>query len=274
MKNIKKIIYLFFLLIIFNTGFAAADTSDAPDAPDTVEIQEKAAHSRVGIGIGYLFAGYREETDIPLNRYVHTFAFALDGNFEKGRLLYSFNSNFIFGKNKAIEINSNENYFTYYQKESNFIKVSLENSLDYRLWGNNALPGYLGGALRCDVYFTHLPQTFYYNLTGIISLDIHLTQKWIINDKNTFAVSASIPVLGFGIRPPYYGLLYTPLDLTMSFVSLHNYWAIFCHVKYEYKLTRLISFYSNLGFEFSHINFPQPRRDASIRINAGVSFIF
>ena len=281
MKNIKKTAYLFFLLILFNAGLAAAETEvsiENEKIPGITNVQEKAEKNspfRIGTGFGYSFSGYREETDLPLNRYVNSFAFILDANIEKRKLVYSFNSSFLFGKNIPIEItNKRENYFTYYQKDSNFIKASIENALDYRLWGDDVLPGYLGGALRCDVYFTHLPQTFYYNLTAIVSLNIHASQRWIINEKNSLIFSASIPFFGYGIRPPYYGLLYTPLDLAMDFVSLNNYWALFCDLKYQYKINSLICFYSNLGVELSHISFPQPRKDALVRINAGVSFIF
>ncbi|MCL2197090.1 MAG: hypothetical protein FWB77_05690 [Treponema sp.] len=268
MRNTKIFLYLLILFIIFNAELSADETAE------TAEAVENTAPFRIGTGAGYSFAGYREETDLPLNRYVNSFVFIIDGNIEKDKFIYSFNTSFLFGKTNAIEINANENYFTYYQKESNFIRASLENALDYRLWGNNKFPGYLGGALRCDVYFINLPETFYYNLTAAISLNAHITQKWHINEKNTLIFSASFPIFGYAVRPPYYGLLYSPMDLEKDFISLHNYWALFCDVKYQYKINSLLCFYSNLGIELSHINFPQPRKDALIRLSAGVSFIF
>ena len=261
MKKAKKITYLFFLIILFNAGLSAAET-------------EKETPFRIGTGLGYSFTGYREETDLPLNRTAHSFAFLIDANIEKGNLLYSFNFNFLYGKNDAIKIKTNEDYFTYYQKESDFYRVSFENALDCRLWGSPAFPGYLGGALRGDVYLIYLPETFYYCLTAVLSLNAHVTQKLLIDKKNTIVFSASIPIFGYAARPPYYGLLYSPLDLDANFVSLHNYWALFFDVKYLLKINSLISFYSNLGAELSHINFPQPRKDASIRLNAGISFTF
>jgi len=283
LKSVKKIAYLFLLFILLNAGLAEAETEETYEMSGThetaeiTETPENAAPFRIGTGFGYSFAGYREETDLPLNRYINFFSFVLDGNFEKGNYIYSFNSLFLIGKNMSISINTTDDYFTYYQKESNCIRASIENALDYHLWGadsSSSFPGYLGGALRCDVYFIHLPQTFYYSLTAIVSLNVHVSQKWIINEKNTLVFSASLPVFGYGVRPPYYGLLYTPLDLAMDFVSLHNYWAVFCDVKYQYKINNLLCFYTNLGFELSHITFPQPRKDASIRVNAGISFNF
>lgn len=270
----KKFTYLFFILFLFNTWLAAAEAQEMEEIIYIAENERRMPAFRIGTGLGFSFSGYRDETDLPLNRYNNSFALIFDGNIENEKFLYSFNSNVSFGKNKSIKIDINDNYFSYFQKESNSIRASFENALDYRLWGNDVFPGYLGGGLKFDIYFVHLPETFYYNLTAVLSLNAHASQKWIINSKNTFVFSASLPVFGYSIRPPYYGLLYSPLDFAMDFVSLHNYWALFSDVKYNHKINNLISFYANLGAELSHINFPQPRKEALLRLNAGISFTF
>lgn len=266
MISVKKFTYIFFLCILLNAGHAGAEEVFAQT--------EKETPFRIGTCLGYSFAGYREETDMPLNRYANSFIFILDGNIQKGNFLYSFNSIFLLGKTMAIEMNSDQLYFSYYQKEANFLMASFENSLDYRLWGSGAFPGYLGGAIRLDASLIHLQETFYYSLTAVLSLNVHVTQKWIINENNSFIFSASVPVFGFAVRPPYYGLLYSPLDLSMDFVSIHNYWALFCDAKYQYRFNKLLSLYANLGIELSHIDFPQPRKNALINLSAGISFIF
>jgi len=252
----------FILFILINFGQTAAQTTDA-DKP-----------FRVGTGLGYSFTGYREETDLPLNRYLNALNFNINCNIEKNNFYYSLNFGFLSGENEAVELENNEYFFTYYQRESAFSRLYLENALDYKLWGNRAFPGYIGGAIRGDIYYTVLQQSNYYSLTMLLSLNIHVTQKWIINERNKFVFSASFPVFGYGFRPPYFGLLYAPLDMEQSITSLHNYIAIFGDLKYHYKINGLFSFYMGLGFEFSYITFPQSRKDASFSVNAGIAFSF
>jgi len=84
----------------------------------------------------------------------------------------------------------------------------------------------------------------------------------------------SIPFFGYAFRPPYYGLLYAPLDLEEGITSFHNYRAVFGDLKYYFKSNELLSLYFGLGFELSHITFPQPRKDALFCINAGIIFSF
>jgi len=266
--------YSSILLIIFllNIGYAAAQTQESSDLLE--KTQSEAKPYRIGAGIGYTFHGYREETDLPLNRYLNTLIFIADANIEKGNFLYSLNFGILSGQNNSISLYNNEEFFTYYQRESSVLRIYLENALDYRHWGTQTFPGYIGGAIRADFYFSYLEQTIYYNITGIISLNIHATQKWIINEKNSIVFSASLPIFGYALRPPYFGLLYTPFDIEGRIVSLHNYLAFFGDIKYQYKLNTLVSLYSNLGFELSSIGFPQPRRDAAFRITTGAAFTF
>jgi hypothetical protein len=113
---------------------------------------------------------------------------------------------------------------------------------------------------------------------------LHVTQKWIINQENHFTFSAGVPFFGYTLRPPYAGadaaiMKYaeeSPLRLFTlgNVVSLHNYWALFGDLKYHHKVNQLLSLYSGLGFELSHINIPRPRRDATLRLNAGIAFTF
>jgi len=252
--------FIFFILV--NISQIAAQTPEA----------EKPF--RIGTGLGYSFTGYREETDIPLNRYLNALNFNINCNIEKNNFYYSLNFGILSGENKAVEIKNNEDFFTYYQRESVFLRTYLENALDYRLWGNHVFPGYLGGAIRGDIYYSALQQSNYYSLTMLFSLDIHATQKWIINEKNKFVLSLSLPIFGYGFRPPYFGLLYAPLDMEKNITSLHNYWAVFGDLKYHYKINGLLSLYLGLGFELSHVTFPQSRKDALFCVNAGIAFSF
>jgi hypothetical protein len=281
--RIEKPYLAFIFFILVNIGQTAAQTSDVqvPDvqeheaqAPDVqAHLAEKTIRS-IGTGLGYSFIGYRDETDLPLNRYMDTLNFNINTIIEQNDFYYLFNFGFLTGETDPLEINNNDKFFTYNQIESVFFRLYLENALDYRLWGNRIFPGYLGGAIRGDFYYSVLQQSNYYSLTALCSLDIHITQKWIISEGKKFIFSASIPVFGFAFRPPYYGLLYAPLDSEQRITSFHNYIAVFGDLKYHHQINRLFSFYLGLGFELSLITFPQPRNDASLCLNAGITFSF
>jgi len=274
MRLVKPfLIFLYFILV--NIGQIAAQSPETTEAAEPpVKPAAESLFHRIGIGLGYSFAGYREETDLPLNRYIDVLSFNMNGNIEKNNYYYTFNFGFLTGETDPIEIKNDENYFTYYQKVSIFIRTYFEHALDYRLWGNNVFPGYLGGSVRGDLYCSVLQESYYYNLTVLFSLNLHATQKWIIGGGKELVFSASIPFFGYAFRPPYYGLLYAPLDSDNRITSFHNYTAVFGDLKYHHKLSEMFSFYMGLGFELSNITFPQPRRDASISVNAGISFSF
>ena len=239
--------------------------------------------STTGIGFGYTFSGYRESTIVDINRYLNTFVFAVDGSIEKGRFLHSFNVGFFRGENEALianpvyiyELNPDMygQFYEYYQAADTFTRFFSEYALDWRLWGNSTFPGYLGGALRGDIYLTEtLANPIYLNFTGMVSLNLHISQKWIINAKNALVLSLSFPVFGYAVRPHYIGFSAWPLEAGIA--SLHNYWAGFGNLKYYFKINTLLSLYSDIGFELSRIEFPKTRKDAGLRINLGIAFTY
>ena len=269
MKNVLLIVFV--LLCI---GLPAQTPPTAPSTAPSLEVPVEEKSARIGAGLGCSFAGFRDETDLPLNRYINAFTFVFNGNIEKGPRFHSFNLGVFGGELQPLEIAQDEQFFSYFQNAAVFTRLYLEYALDYRLWGNQAFPGYLGGSLRGDMYFAYLRQTFYYSFTGIISLNIHASQKWNINARNSLIFSAGLPVVGFAARPPYNGIFLSLFDFDQKITSLHNYWAVFGDLKYYHKVNALLSLNTGLGFEFSHINFPQPRRDAIFRLNAGIAFTF
>jgi len=255
--------------------------------------QERERPYRVGLSLGYSFAGYREETYSPINMFLNTLTFIVDGNIEKRNFLHSFNIGFFMDNSemitsqtavmsKQIDHESGEPYYFAHLPQYFAVRAYIEYALAYRLWGNDTFPGYLGGTFRTDAYmqFANYP-----SITGLLSLGLHATQKWIINPENSFILSFGLPFFGYGFRPAYAGadgatLKYVeeaPLKLITELghiVSLHNYWAIFGDLKYHHKVNQLLSLYSGLGFELSRVNIPRPRIDAVFRLNAGIAFTF
>ena len=247
------------------------------------ESPETANSARWGISIGYSFTGYREETDLHLNRFLNTFTFIVNGYITRGFFFHTLNIGFFRGENDAImayPIDTNwgeplepgNQYFTYYQTDHTFTRGYGEYALGRRLWGNREFPGYLGGAFRVDVYLLETLNNYLYtSLTTIASLNLHASQEWIINANNNLVFSASFPIFGYAVRPNYIGFI---LPIETGFISLHNYLAIFGDLQYRYKINAVLSLSTGLGFEFSRISFPRPRRDAIFRMSAGIAFTF
>ncbi|MDR0447545.1 MAG: hypothetical protein LBH07_02635 [Treponema sp.] len=260
-----------FLILIF--AFIYSEQAGAQPSEKTTY--------RIGTGLGYTFAGYRDETDLPLNKYIDTFTFLIDGNIEKSNFFHSFNFGYFSGTIAAIpadplldEVHDDYRLFTYYQKESTFTRVYFQYALDYRLWGSDTFPGYLGGSFRGDLYTSHLVQTNYFNLTALVSHSIHASQKWIINKENMLVYSMGFPLLGYAARPPYAALYNSPWDTDNRIISLHNYQAVFGDFKYHHSINTLLSLNFGFGFELSRISFPEPRKDAAFRLNTGIAFTF
>jgi hypothetical protein len=238
---------------------------------------------RVGAGVGCSFTGYRDEIEAPVNRYLNALTFLLDGNIEKDSFFHTLNISFFMGDSKMASPHKG-----YVQRNYIYVKGCIEYALDYRLWGNETFPGYLGGAFRTVVYYSGVSTGESLSPpvgAGLFSLDLHFSQKWIINEKNKLVFSAGYPIFGYGVRPPYAGMddlwakylaegTYIKILSLGEFTSFHNYWELFGDLKYQYSFNKLVAAYSGLYFQLSRINFPHPRRDVIFRLNAGVAFIF
>jgi len=259
---------LFILFLFFCIGQVIADQVQS------TEQEEEKNKGRIGASLGYSFIGYRDETDIPVNRYLNGFSFLVNGDTNKDNYIYSYNLAVFNGSANVIEIQTSDDYYRVYQRGAGFVRVNLENSISYRMWGTDTFPGYFGGALRGDIYFVHLIQTYYYNFTVMVSLNAHVTQKWIISDNSELVFSVSLPFLGYAVRPPYYGLFYSSFDIENGITSFHNYQAVFADSKYYFKINTRFSVCSGFGFDFSHINFPQARNDIMFRMNAGIMYVY
>jgi hypothetical protein len=263
---------------MINAGYMTAQSSEKP--------------FRAGVGLGYTFSGYKEETYSPVNRYLNTLTFLIDGSIEKGGFFHSLNIGFFMGDSetkgqaKAVlaqdyDPQTGKGYYWAYLPRFLAIRGYLEYALDYRLWGSQTFPGFLGGTFRTDTYlqFGHYP-----SVTVLASLGVHASQKWIINGENVLTFSAGFPLFGYAVRPAYAGadealIKYSsesPMKIITlgDIVSLHNYWAIFGDLKYQHKVNALINLYTGLGFEISRINFPRPRVDALLRLSSGIAFTF
>ena len=258
-----RILYVFLFLLILGSGQAAAD-------------------SRIGIGLGGAFTGFRDETEAPINRYLNALTYEITGNFIRGYFLHSFGICFYTGNAKMAAP-----FIGFTHKQYNSYRFFMSYSLGRRLWGSETFPGYLGGAFRSGLYFTLPHDDLARFPTGFVlfSLDLHLTQKWNINARNLISFSAGFPVFGYAIRPPFAMTnnewekylsqeRYFRLITLGEFTSLHNFLAFYCDFTYHFRINTWLSLYSRLGFELSRFTFYRQRIDAITRLTAGVSFTF
>lgn len=273
---------LIMVMILFAVFRAAAQSSEPKDRNNY----------RIGAALGYSFSGYREETYAPINRFLNTLTYNIYGNIEDGKFLHSLNLSFFMGNAEitggetpvlmqSYDPQKGEAYYTAMLIDFLDIRAYLEYSLDYQLWGNDVFPGYLGGAFRADAY---LQFAQYPSITGLVSLDLHAAQKWIINSENELTLSVGFPLFGYAVRPAYAGadhalITYSAEDplkiITLgSITSLHNYWAFFGNLKYHHRINSLLLLSSGIYFEISRINFPRPRIDSILQLNTGITFTF
>jgi hypothetical protein len=265
----KIVVFILFLFIFLTSAFAQTSTS-------------------IGLGLGGSFTGFREETDTHINRYLNALTYNINGSVETSSFLHSFFIDFYTG-----EATVHRDYQEFHDDYAYwFLRGRLQYALDYSLWnimGNESFPGYLGGAFRIDG--SYFEDTSGYmdspKVSAMFSIGVHATQKWLIDPRQTLTLSAMIPLFTYAVRPAFAGVdelwsLYAAeaawgkIFGLGSFASIHNYWAISSNLNYSYALSSLISLNSNLGLEFSHINVPKhrPRRDAALRLYAGIAFNF
>lgn len=268
------------LIVLLIISFFGAGMVFAENLPEEAPPEEERT-SMIGFSFGYTFAGFREETIADVNRYLNTFVFSIHSVIEKSKFMHSHNMGFFSGQNDYIVRNPSYQFersmSDYYQIKDTYSRLYMEYSLARELWSpqisTQKFPGYIGGAIRTDMYLVEtLDNPIYINLTAAISLNLHASQKWIINNKNSIIMSLSFPILGYAVRPQYIGLSAWPLETGIT--SLHNYLACFGSLRYYYKAHKFFSLYSDIGFEISNITFPKTRRDASLQLKIGAVYSY
>ncbi|MDR2966139.1 MAG: hypothetical protein LBU88_10245 [Treponema sp.] len=269
-----KRLSLLFLIIFSSVAVFAEIPVSSAEAPLPAESSLPDRTSMIGISLGYTLSGFREETIFDTNRYINAFVFSIHSVLEKENFIHSFNAGFYSGRTELLVEHPVYNFeqVYYYQIKDIYTRVFLEYSLVRKLWGNDTFPGYLGGAVRGDLYLLEtLDNPLYINLSLIASLNLYASQKWVINNKNSLVLTLSFPFFGYAARPHYAGFAW-PLETGVT--GLNNYWACFGSLKYYYKISSLFSLYSDIGFELSHIDFPSPRKDASLQIKIGAVYMY
>jgi hypothetical protein len=241
--------------------------------------------SKIGIGAGVSFTGYYDEIDSPIRKYSNALTCLIFGNFEKKNLLHSFNINFFWGDAKRIEPHTG-----YRHIPSSTIRLWMDYSLNFNLLETGFYKPYIGAAFRTLAHYTGplaADNMELLNPTGVLlfSLDLNLSHKFTINNRNSVFVSTKIPFLGYAVRPPFAGLdglwikylhegTYMKFLTLGEFTSFNNYRAFLGDVKYHFKINNRFSVYCAMLFEHSSFNFYRPRKDLMFGLYSGVSILF
>lgn len=141
----------------------------------------------------------------------------------------------------------------------------------------------LGGEIRADAY---VQLANYPSVTGIVSVGPRATHAVRMSPRDAFEASATVPIVGWAVRPPYAGadallMKYaeeSPLRVVSlgRVVSLHNYQAVFLSADYRHRVSGSITLRTGVDLEASRIAVPagRPRRDLSVAFRSGLQWSF
>ena len=282
---IKKKITGIFLLLLMSCFLLNAETS-----------AENTSGTSYGFkfSIGWTFGCYKETTFANISQSLLSPRFQLEATIKSGNFMHVITADYYNARPKSAMTEtavlyknydpvSGENYYEASISHLSFHKIRLQYDMNYRIQGNNQLELYTGGSFICNAFlqFEHYP-----SITGLISIGPSGAVTYKINDRNKIALSGSIPLLGYGVRPSYAGcdarlMKYAEENflkiLTLgNFLSLHNYQSIFLNFEYTVKVAEHFSTGLGLDFEYARIAVPKKRPlyyvDGNLKTFAMVNF--
>ncbi len=275
----KKIILAIVVLVaLAATGFA----------------EEKKTRVEVTFSINWTFGCYKEMTFANISQSILSPRCQLDTKIFSGSFMHKITADYYMANPKSAMTQhavvyktydpiSGETYYDGSKSNLAFHRIRLQYDAAYDLMQNGKFELYVGGNFACNAYlqFEHYP-----SITGLISVGPTSVLKYNIDDRNSLLLTGSMPLLGYGVRPPYAGcdaqlMKYAEEDfmkiLTLgNFLSLHNYQSIL--LDFEYKLRASQKFSTGLGFsfEYSRIAVPKERPlyylDGSLKTMASINF--
>ena len=176
-----------------------------------------------------------------------------------------------------------ESYYDESDSRLAFHRIRLQYDLGYNVLENDKYTFYVGGNFACNAY---LQFENYPSITGLLSIGPITAFRYNFNERHSILTSASMPFLGYGVRPSYAGcdallMKYAEEDfikiLTLgNFLSLHNYQALYFDIDYKFKLAKYFSAGLGFGFEYSRIAVPKERPlyyvDGCLKATATINF--
>ena len=255
---------------------------------------EKKTSVELSLSVGWTFGGYKETTFSNLSQSLLCPRFQLDAKITSGNFLHIITADYFFDSPKSAMTTtavvyqdydpvSGENYYQGSVSNLSFHRIRLEYDLLYKVWKNEKFDCRVGGNFSCNAF---LQFENYPSITGLFSIGPSANLQYKINERNSLRLNASIPLLGYGIRPPYAGcdallMKYAEDDFMKiftlgNFLSVHNYQSVLLDFEYKLKASDLFSLGLGCDFEYARIAVPEGRPlylvDGNFKTFASVSF--
>ena len=248
----------------------------------------------VGINVGLNLGAYKESTCSVVTQKILAPKIGLDFKIKTEDFLHIVQMEYSFinpisnqTKQKLIykeyDPITGEPYISEYESNLVMHRINFAYDMQYLINKGAATPVYVGGSFQTNAY---LQFENYPSITGLISLGPSVSGINKFGNRNTINWYGTIPVFGYGIRPPFAGcdallMKYAEEDplkiITLgSFLSLHNYQAIFTNIEYFFDVNSWLQLSAGLDFEYSRIAVPEARPlyycTGNIKAGAQVSF--
>ena len=227
--------------------------------------------------IGWTFGCYKETTFANIAQDILSPRYQLEATIKSGNFLHTITADYYTARPKSSMTEtavayktydpvSGESYYDASVSPLSMHKIRLQYDLNYRIIRNEKIDFYTGGSFMCNAFlqFEHYP-----SITGLLNIGPSAFASYQINDNNKISLTGSIPLLGYGVRPPYAGcdaqlMKYAEEDfikiLTLgSFLSLHNYQSILLDFEYTVKAAKHFSTGLGFSFEYARIAVPKER---------------
>ncbi len=255
---------------------------------------EKKTQVELSFSINWTFGCYKETTFANISQSVLSPRFQLESKIFSENMLHKIAVDYYFCHPKSAMSTtsvvyknydplSGETYYEGFKSNLAFHRIRLQYDAAYDVLKNGNYDFYVGGNFSCNAY---LQFENYPSITGIISIGPTSVFNYKINERNSIMLSGSMPLFGYGIRPPFAGcdaqlMKYAEENfmkiLTLGkFLSLHNYQSINLGFDYKLKATQNFSTGLGLSFEYSRIAVPKERPlyylDGSFKTMASINF--
>ena len=260
----------------------------------SVFAEEKKTQVEISFSLNWTIGCYKETTFANISQKILAPRFQLDSKIYSGNMLHIITADYYFcrpnsamTKTAVVYKNydpvSGETYYEAFQSNLKFHRIRLQYDAAYDVLNKGKYDLYVGGNFSCNAY---LQFENYPSITGIVSIGPAAAFKYNLDERNSFMVTGSMPLLGYGVRPPYAGcdaqlMKYAEENfmkiLTMgNFLSIHNYQSINLGFDYKLKATKHFSTGLGVGFEYSRIAVPKERPlyylDGNLRTMISVNF--
>ena len=243
----------------------------------TLFAQQSKPAFEIGVSLGWNFGSYKETTFANISQDFLAPRFQLDTKIYSGNFMHKITLDYFMAKPesamtttsvvyKNFDPVSGETYYEGFKSSLQFHRIRVQYDLNYAVMKNEKLEFYAGGSFATNAY---LQFENYPSITGLFSLGPSAAMNYKFDERNSISVYGSIPLLGFGVRPPYAGcdaelMKYAEEDFMKiftlgKFLSVHNYQSIVLGADYKIRAGKNFSLGVGADFEYSRIAVPKER---------------